>query len=229
MNAATINRVTVLSFALFLTSHAIADESPPTLARFVDGDDSLQKLIEFPVVDDDVAMIVFCLARVRKSGDIVRNHCFPSENVDQSFRDAIDTAVKSARASPATVDSKARSVRLYYHVNFFQKDGATEVGVHSNWGVDVDKYGLSYEAPQRYTDAIFPQFCSFMDIESGHVAMVIGTDGTVKGDVALELGDGNDVNRCENSIKNTYRNFKYIPGHQDGRPIEATFVEAWVN
>ncbi len=229
MTASISIRFLVVSVELFLMSHAMADSSPPTLARFVAGDDSLQKLIEFPVVDDDIAVVVFCLARVRRSGDIVRNHCFPSENVDRSFRDAIDTAVKSARASPATVDSKARSVRIYYRVIFFQKDGATEVAVYSNWGVDVDKYGLSYEAPQRYTDASFPITCSSIDIESGHVAMVIGTDGTVKGDVALELGDGNDVNRCETSIKNTYRNFKYIPGHQDGQPIEATFVEVWVN
>ena len=229
MTASISIRFLVVSVELFLMSHAMADSSPPTLARFVAGDDSLQKLIEFPVIDDDVAMIVFCLARVSRSGDIVRNHCFPSENVDRSFRDAIDTAVKSARASPATVDSKARSVRLYYHVIFFQKDGATEIGVYSNWGIDADKYGLSYEAPQRYTDASFPITCSSIDIESAHLAMVIGTDGTVKGDVAVELGAGNYVNRCENSIKNTYRNYKYIPGHQDGQPIEATFVEAWVN
>ena len=125
MIASIVITIFVSSVSVFLMSSSIAESSPPTLARFVDGDQSLQKLIEFPDVDDNVLTIVYCLAHVQKNGEIVRNHCFPSETVDPSLPDAIDTAAKLARASPATVGNKLRSVRLYYRVVFINKDGMT--------------------------------------------------------------------------------------------------------
>jgi hypothetical protein len=208
-------------------SNAMADSSPPTLARFVDGDHSLQKLIEFPDVDDDVAAFVYCEATVLGSGKIRRNHCFPNENVDPSFPKAVSAAAKLAKLTPATVDGDNRFVYLYYRVLFIQKDGAAEIHVYPNWGADVDKYGLSYEAPQCYHFSPIRKPCSPLFIEFAHVTTVIGTDGTVKGDVTIELGDTNSMNWCENTIRSAFKSSKYIPGHHDGQPVDATYVEMW--
>ena len=85
MMASNSLRVVRLSVAFFLMSNAMADASPPTLARFIDGDHSLQELIEFPDVDDDIVAVVYCYADVHRRGEIVGNLCSRSENVDLSF------------------------------------------------------------------------------------------------------------------------------------------------
>ena len=223
-------RFLILSVALFLISNTIANTLPPSLARFDDGEHSLQKLIEFPDVDDDVSTVVYCELTVHRSGRIRRNFCFPFENVDWSFRNAVSTAARSAKALPAIVDGITRSVHLYYRVFFFQKDGAAEVRVYSNWGDDVDKYGISYEAPQRYSDYRTPEACRYRLRPPGVLSTVlIGTDGTLTSDVVFEpeLGRSIRQKRCANRIRDLLEKGKYIPGHNGGAPVEATFVEAW--
>ena len=220
----------ILSVALFLINNAIADASSPTLARFIDGEHSLQNLIEFPDVEGDVSLILNCELSVYPSGGITRNRCFPSEGVDPSFRKAVSAAAKLARASPAIVDGKARPVHLYYRVLFFQKDGTAEVGVFSNWGHDVDKYGISYEAPQRYSHYRMPNKCRYLLRGALLLSTVlIGKDGTLTSDVVFvpQLDRTPDQRKCANGIKALLEKAKYIPGHYAGTPVEATFVEAW--
>lgn len=214
-----------MSVTFCLMGYAIADAAAPTPARFVDGDLSLQKLIEFPDVDHDVLTVMYCFVYVMRSGELRRNHCFLSESVDRPFRIAVDTAVELARASPATVDGKSHFIALYYRVIFLQKDGVAEVGVYPNWGNHVDKYGLSYEAPQRYTQSIYPEKCNALNFLLA--TMLIGEDGTLTGDVAFSGGEGMHMEWCKESVKAIHLNAKYIPGHKDGQPVEATFVEAW--
>lgn len=224
------NRIWILSAALILINNAIADVSPSTLARFIDGEHSLQNLIEFPDVEGDVALFLYCELRVYPSGGIRGNFCFPSENVDPSFRKEVSTAAKLARASPAIVNGKARTVHLYYRVFFFQKDGASEVGVISNWGHDEDKYGISYEAPQRYSDYRRPNICGILLRRTLLLSTVlIGKDGTLTSDVVFvpELDRSVDQRKCANGIRALLKKAKYIPGHYAGTPVEATFVESW--
>ena len=223
-------RVMILSAGVFLMSHAIANETLPTLARFVDGEQSLQRLIEFPNVDGDVSITVFCELTVIASGELRDNFCYQTERGDMPFRIAVDAAVRLAEASPAVADGKAQTVKLHYRVVFHRQGGATRLGVYSSWGDDVDKHGIEYEAPQRYSYDQIPDICRralFRD--SVRVSMLIGTDGTLTGDVvfAPKLDRTMRNKRCAILFEDIHKKAKYIPGHNGTMPIEATFAEVW--
>ena len=223
-------RVMILSAGVFLMGHAIADETPLTLARFVDGGQSLQELIEFPDVDGDVSITLFCELTVVASGELRDSFCYQTERGDRPFRNAVHAAVRLAKASPAVADGKAQTVKLHYRVVFYRNSGATRLGVYSSWGDDVDKHGIEYEAPQRYSYDQIPDECKgplFRD--SVRVSMLIGTDGILMGDVvfAPKLDRTMRNKRCANLFEGLHRKARYIPGHNGRTPIEATFAEVW--
>lgn len=196
------------------------------LARFVDGDRSLQELIEFPDIDDDVAAIVYCRTLILEDGQIYGNVCFPSKIVNKSFKIAVETAIRSAKATPAIVDGKPYITRIFYRVIFFQKDGVAETVVFSNWGTDVDRLGNNYEAPQRYTYPTFPPGCyRFWPTRALTTTMLIGTDGSLVSDVEIETSHLAPTRTCFRSIRDLYKKSKFIPGRLNGLPVKASLVE----
>jgi hypothetical protein len=220
----------ILSVGVFLMSHAIANETPPTLARFVDGDQSLQKLIEFPNVDGDVSITVFCELTVIASGELRDNFCYQTERGDRPFRIAVDAAVRLAKASPAVADGKSQTVKFHYRIVFYRKSGVTKLGVYSNWGDDVDKHGIDYEAPQRYSYDQIPDACRrALSRDSVRVSMLVGTDGALTGEVvfAPKLDRTMRNQRCAIAFKDIHKKAKYIPGHNGQTSIEATYAEVW--
>lgn len=198
------------------------------LARFVEGDQSLQELIEFPDVEDDVFADVYCRASILADGRVSSNNCFPSDNVDQSYRIAVERALTSARLTPAIINGEPHPVSLRYRVVFFRKGGAAEVGVYSNWGRDVDRFGLDYEAPQRYTHFYLPRACRPNYRTMAIVlTMTIGTAGELASKIVDESSGVILRRHCVGMIKDILEKAKYIPARHDGRKVEATHFEVW--
>lgn len=199
------------------------------LARFDDGDQSLEKLIDFPSIDGDVLAKVSCIAYIIGSGQIHGNTCFQSEDQNPSFRKAVEKAIRSAEATPAIVNGKPRSTHLVYRVVFWRKNDLAEVRVYSNWGHDVARLGPEYEAPQRYTKFFFPRACDPYSAGVGFTStMVIGADGNLASDVEVNpIGKKGYPRSCISSIGSLHEQAKYIPGTHNGRPVEATLVEPW--
>jgi len=196
------------------------------LARFVDGDRSLENLIEFPDIEGDFLEVVHCVAWVVSYGRVRSNTCFASAFRDQRFGEAIESAISSARVTPAIVDGNPRSVQFYYRVVFLQKGGSTDIGVYPNWGHDVDMLGPYYEAPQRYNELFFPSACGAHGRNVGVIAtMVVGADGTLDGDVVVRAFGPKSVKKCVKSVKRILGRAKYVPGRHNGMPVKATRVE----
>jgi hypothetical protein len=120
--------------AMLLVADALADESSLTLAKFSEGDHSLQNLIEFPDVDGDVSVAVYCRADLLGSGGISWTNCFESESVDQAFIDVIETAGRDAKATAASVDGKKYAIHLYFRVVFVRQGGESNIGVYPKFG-----------------------------------------------------------------------------------------------
>ena len=232
---AVINaRLTAILVALFVMSSARASESLGTPARFVQGDSSPQELIEFPAIEfeDNTAVTLYCVAGINKTGRSDYNQCFKSESVNEIFKEEVESALKPVQFTPATINGETYFVELYYRVIFLRKDGVAEVRVFPNWGHDVDRYGFSYEAPQRYTRHGRPSSCTELTADAGlKTTMTIGKDGLLVGDILhvpdYRGGRWSIHGRCVTSIKRKLEISKYIPGHHDGNPVEATFVEIW--
>lgn len=222
--------LSILWLVLYVQACATSFPPPPaTLARFVDGDRSLQNLIAFPDVPGDVNAELYCVLGVSMQGTLAGNRCFSSAKVDQAFYRSIYAAAKAAKAIPATAAGKRHFVHLYYRVSFVRQSDASEISVYLNWGLDVDKYGPDYDAPQRYSYYHYPRACPQFSNNSfrGTAAVVIDADGMPKSEVVIDLMSPTPTERCTDRIEYITEHAKYIPGQHEGRSVEATFVEAW--
>ena len=222
-------RLVIFLAVMIVASDAWAEEATPTLAKFAVGANFPQNHIKFPDVNGDVSVAAYCYARILGGGDIQRNICFESSSMDQKFNDAVEAGMKDAKVTAASVNGKKYAVGLYYRVVFIRQEGKSFIGVYPNWGNDVDKYGIEYSAPQRYSTALRPAICT--DVWSrfrAFATMRIGIDGAVKGDVSMELSALNiDDERCADSIEDLHKSLEYIPGEYEGDPVDATYVEGW--
>jgi hypothetical protein len=238
-----IARVLILVAATTQIGFAATETHPQSLARFVTGEQSLEELIVFPDVPGDFIVHVYCRAIVSSQGQMERNFCFRSEQVEQVFRDAIDAAAKSAEVIPAELSGESQRVSLWYRVVFAKKDSKSIVRVYPNWGRDFDKYGHDYEAPQRITHGIYPSACRLSSIhgisslESRRLrnsklflffiaSLTIDVDGKPTGEVVIESFGNFDPPLCRSRYERRLKSGKYIPGHQNGQPVEATYVVA---
>ena len=217
------------SIIFMLAANAIAGPPAFTLARFAQGDQHLQHIIKFPAGEGDLVVIIYCIADVLRSGGIRENWCLPSSNDERTYRKAVEVAAKHADVKPALVDGVPHAVYLYYRVVFVRDGDNSMIGVYPNWGNDLDRYGIDYQAPQRYTPTIYPSDCTVLGAEYSVLAtMLIDSGGKVSGDVSFDPEPVHWKRRlCTRKIRSIHESARYLPGRQDGKVIEASYVEAW--
>ena len=207
---------------LFMVSTAAAEFIP---ARFVGGLDAASGKIRFPDYKRDVAVYINCAARVDTTGAVETYYCLDYYGVaDTKFRDAAEEFIGAAELSPAVVDGEPTSVEIYFRVFFGRKGDLYAAGVFPNWGDDADELGLEYEAPQRYNaDPPAPKCGSIAGISRTRVT----EDGEPVGEVDLVMSYGpvEHYSVCETWITDVVRNGHYIPAHQEGKAVSATYVE----
>jgi len=209
--------------AVLLLCDASADTPRSTLARFIDGENSLQNLIEFPAVDGDVSKIIYCTSHVNKSGKLRRTMCPASSKSDRRFIEAIEAAAKETRVSPATLDGKTQRTSLLYIVTFVRQRGAESIRVYPNWGDDLEKYGRDYESAQRYDHGKLASFCIPSSLLL--VTVTIGADGRISGEISLSVNDSEYVKtECAKLVRDHIVESSYIAGRYDGKPVETTHV-----
>lgn len=214
---------------MILASNVLADEVGLKLAKFSEGEGALQNLIEFPNVEGDVSVAVYCVADIMGTGRVFRIDCFESESVDHKYIRAIEKTARDARATPAVVDGQEYITNLYFRTVFMRQGGEQYIGVFPNWGHDVDSYGLEYHAPQRYSNAVTPRNCVLTaGTFRAFSTLRIGVDGSPVGDVSFDRSDKDMKDQdCRASLSSLLKVSEYIPGENEGNPIETTIVEAW--
>ena len=91
-------------------------------------------------------------------------------------------------------------------------------------GATTDKYGMEYEAPQRYNEDPPPPNCGTV---AGISRVEVGDDGRAVGDVDLVMsyGAAESMGTCESWMTRIVREGRYIPAHFEGKPVAATYVE----
>ena len=218
------------------------EASTPTPARFVEGEESLENLVAFPDVTGDVSANVYCRAVISTDGEMKQNFCFRSANVDQAFHDSIDDAARSAKLSPAVVSGEPRRVIFSYRVVFVRADDRSLIRVFPNWARDTDKYGDEYDGPQRLSRLMRPRTCITRGVVSMNSAesfrasfdepsvsliatLTIDASGEPMDDVAFESASNVDNASCRSSVTARLADADYIPGHHNGEPVDATFVQ----
>jgi hypothetical protein len=221
MNMRTIAIVALTSFVV--VSPAAAQEFVP--ARFAGGLDAASEKIRFPDYRRDVTVYINCAAKVSGSGDVERHFCLDYYGVaDTKFREAAEEFIGVAEFSPALVNGKPTPVEIYFRVFFGRQGDLYAAGVFPNWGDDADSLGLEYEAPQRYNEDPPAPKC-------GSVAGMSRVRVDEKGepseevDLVMSYGPVEHYSVCETWMTDVVRNGRYIPAHQEGEPVAATYVE----
>jgi hypothetical protein len=229
MNSNITNFYAIPIVWLLWVSGVVAEEYPFTPARFTEGEFFLGRLIEYPDVEGDSQFSVNCNVEVSNTGFAVSNLCIESDSIDERFYDSIRSAMKTAKVTPAVVDGKPRRAILNYRVIFLKRNDETLVGVYPNWGNDIEKYGIDYEAPQKYGRAFKHVWCYPYGSYKNVATMTIGADGVLKGEIEFLFDTGRNARPCESEIRRKHEEAKYIPGHHAGKPVEATYNHPWDN
>ena len=220
-----------LIITIAMVSHAVADmsetsdESAVVPARFAGGLDAASGKIRFPNYKRDVSVYINCAAKLSEAGEVERYFCLDYYGVrDTKFRQAAEAFIESAELTPASVDGEPRSVEIYFRVFFGRQGDLYGAGVFPNWGDDIEKYGLEYEAPQRYNEDTSPPKC---DSVAGISRVQVSADGRARGDVDLVMSYGvpEHYGTCERWMTQVVGEGRYIPAHSEGKPVEATYVE----
>lgn len=194
-------------------------------ARFKNGLEAAAAEIEFPDYRKDIALYINCAASLDEFGQVERHYCLDySGSVDDRFRDRVDRFIRTTAISPAVVDGQPVPVELYFRVYFGRRGDLYAVGVLPNWGDDAEKYGVEYEAPQRYDLEPMSHACA---IDGGMARITVDADGHAKGEASLIMSYGipERYSECEHWFSRSVANGSYIPAMQDGKPVPATYVE----
>ena len=198
-------------------------------ARFVGGLDAASETIRFPNYKRDVTVYINCAATVSATGEVERFYCLDYYGVaDTKFRQAAEAFIANAELSPALVNGEPRPVEMYFRVFFGRQGENYAAGVFPNWGDDVERYGIEYEAPQRYNEDPPPPKCGSV---AGMSRVEVSTEGRAVGDIDLMMSYGKPEHygTCENWMTGIVRDGKYIPAHHEGKPVAATYVEVGGN
>lgn len=229
MKISSLGVATVL--AIIPLASVVAEESgapgEPAFvpARFAGGLDAASAKIRFPDYERDVSVYINCAAKLSDTGEVERYFCLDYYGVrDTKFRQAAEAFIETAELNPALVDGEPRPVEIYFRVFFGRKGDLYAAGVLPNWGDDADKYGMEYEAPQRYNEDPPPPSCGTV---AGISRVEVAADGRAAGDVDLVMSYGvpEHIGTCEAWMMQVVSDGRYIPGHREGKPVAATYVE----
>jgi hypothetical protein len=223
--------IVVFLTSLIVSSAALADETGRpddqrfVPARFVGGLDAASEKVRFPDYKHDVMVYINCAAKLSADGEIERYFCLDYYGVaDTKFRKAAEEFISNAEFSPAQVNGEPKAVEVYFRVFFGRKGELYAAGVLPNWGDDVDKYGTEYETPQRYNeDPPAPKCGSVAGIS--RVKVTANGEATGEVDLIMSYGVPEHYSSCETWMTQVVRDGRYIPAHNEGKAVTATYVE----
>lgn len=198
-----------------------------TPADFYDGEKTIHSRIKFPAWDGDVSISVRCDARVSRYGKILENICFSTGDKYAPFDTAVHKAAKNALITPATVDGVKKSVWFQYFVNFSKKGREKRIAIYPNYGLEMEKYGMHYTSPQRYSKGVRFLFNRCRQLYTKvWIKATIDKLGKAKN---VEVITSEGGKRCTKNLAYKFSLAKYIPAYLDGKAVPSLYMEAFFN
>ncbi len=206
-----------------------ASASVTTPARLIDGPDSIESKLRLP---EDLKVghyVIQCEAWVRRSGRVRTFLCYSAEKSQRLLVNAVARAVRHAKFVPATRDGRAAEVCMQVMVRIdVTAQGPLILAVPNN-GVEGERYGLFYTAPQRFNEFIWHG--NHDPLESSEVLlwrkMRIDEHGKVteyKVEKLAEYVPQWFVEGLEEQIER----MEFMPGYYEGKPVPMAYVEPWL-
>jgi len=210
---------------------AFANEATQyTPARFAESGTPLPSLIEFPYSRKDVDVLMKCDTVITDTGALTRIVCYGPDRMKMSYKNAIYDVIKGVKFVPATVNGAAETVVMQFSLHFVRKDGEESISLYLNHGDDADKYGTGYFGVQRYD---WGQWSSH-DCRGHHRRYLVRTRASIGSDGSyqshkLSKGADMELGPCEADFHEHVKTGSYIPAIADGVPVQARYVETFLN
>lgn len=198
-----------------------------THARLTDGPASIESLLRLPKGLGAGRYIVQCEALVGKKGRATRFGCYSAQEGQDALVKAVRLAGKGATFVPATRAGVKVDVYMLVMVQVDTTQGEPLILAVPNNGVESERYGLMYSAPQRFNE--FTWNADTWPRRSGRVLLWqklhIDEDGKVLESLVINASGAPDwlVKRLEAQAKR----MEFMPGYFQGKPVEMFYAEPW--
>jgi hypothetical protein len=195
-----------------------------THARLTDGPDSIEQLLHLPEGLAAGRYVVQCEAWVRKKGRARRFICYSAEK-QAALVEAVRAAGRRARFVPATRAGRKVDVYMLVMVQIDTTQREPLILAVPNNGVEAERYGLLYSAPQRFNE--FTWNADNWNRRSGHILLWqnlhIDEDGKVLECVVTNASGvpAFFVKRIEEQVKR----MEFMPGYFEGKPVAMFYTE----
>ena len=211
-----------LKIILIIPFYTLAQESVYLPASFNNEPDSLQNLIVFPDVSENIDSTVRCSSELSRFGSFQSLVCLPSQY--PQLLQAVADVVLDAEISPARRDGSRQRVMIPFSVRFIKEGSSENIFVYPNFGVGTEILGLDYTAPQRAIRRIEGESdeCLF-SISDYWVGVLVSEEGAVM-DVSIAQPN-NLTERCAILHSRVIGELSYIPAMKDGAPVQASYYE----
>ncbi len=225
-----MNRIIATAALVALSATAVpadGDEASPTFthAVFVDGDQSMKSLVEFPDIDVDVDVLVMCNGRASAKGRLQNAKCSSPEDPDLLFTLAVSRVFNSVRVVPATVNGRTEEVDFQFTVAFRKAGESETIEVYPNNQKNVDRLGIDYVSAQRYSPHPFPNRCSGWRRDDLIIeAAIVDTTGRARGDVNVMSSTVGIPNSCKSGLVNQLQDARWIPALYNGQLVDSVWV-----
>lgn len=196
-----------------------------TPARLTDGPDSIESQLLLPKDLPPSRYVVHCEGSIRKNGRVDIFLCYTNDKPNRPLVNAVVRAAHRAKFVPATRDGKNAAVYMVVMVRIDITDqGALVLAVPNN-GVDAQRYGLFYSAPQRFNEFTWnsggltsraPGILVWQKIRVDEHGKVLEYEVTNPSGVAQFF-----ITRIEHQIER----MDFMPGYFEGKPVPMLYVE----
>ncbi|NKB37905.1 MAG: hypothetical protein GKR93_12185 [Gammaproteobacteria bacterium] len=199
-----------------------------TPANFDDNPQSLQNLLEFPELLDDVNVFILCDSLISRSGLFEENICYSKDDLTKKLAKSVAKKSRISKIRPAVFKGKTKKVHFQYMVHFKKVGSEENIRAYSNHGNNIQEYGLGYNAPQRYrrvTSDYFSQ-CSSIKEMTASVRATIDKYGRPND---VEFFGVKGVENCLARMTRKFQKGFYIPTFFKGAPVSTKYTETFVN
>ena len=206
-----------------------ASASVTTPARLTEGPDSIESKFRLPEDLKVGRYIVQCEAWLRRSGRVRTFLCYSTEQSQRILVSAVARAGRQARFVPATRDGKAAEVSMQVMVRIdVTAQGPLILAVPNN-GVEAERYGLFYTAPQRFNEFIWHG--NHDPLKSSEVLlwrkMRIDEHGKVT-EYKVERQAASVPQWFVEGLEEQIERMEFMPGYHEGKPVPMAYVEPWL-
>jgi hypothetical protein len=216
-------RALLLVLLLYACYAAAAGDTAP--ARLVEGPKSIESLLRLPKDLQPGRYEIYCEAWVRRQGVSKSFTCYRNDDSPRTLLKAVGAAGRKAKFVPAMRDGVAVDVFMVVMVRIDVTAQGPLVLVVPNNGVERERFGPLYTAPQRFNEFMW-------DGHSGPYRgsrvllwqkMRIDEHGKVLDCTVTKVADVPES--FVRNIENQVRRMQFMPGYVDGKPTAMRYIE----